>query len=109
GGRGDSFTAAVAHRDKDAAVLDCMVEVRAPFDPDAATRDICAVLKNYGCRKTVADNYAGEWTVSALRRHRRQLPDANRDRLAACTPTATAAARRFSATRCRCSPAAGTA
>jgi hypothetical protein len=49
GGLGDSFTAAVAHRDADGwCVLDCLNETVAPFDPAQATAEIAATLKAYG-------------------------------------------------------------
>jgi hypothetical protein len=45
GGAKDSFTAAVAHAEGDTAVLDCLVEVKAPFNPDEAAAQIADVLK----------------------------------------------------------------
>ena len=45
GGRGDSFTCGIAHAEGQTAVLDCLIEIRSPFDPDIATRDIAIVLK----------------------------------------------------------------
>jgi hypothetical protein len=80
GGRHDSFSAAVTHKEKDTAVLDCLIEVKAPFDPEVATRDICAVLKSYNVRRTTADKYAGEWTVSAFARNGVTLANSDRDR-----------------------------
>jgi hypothetical protein len=80
GGRGDSFTAAVAHRDGDTVVLDALVEIKAPFNPDLATRDIAIVLHSYGLRKTVADRYAAQWVVSAFARNNVDLFHSERDR-----------------------------
>jgi hypothetical protein len=44
GGVRDSFTCAICHTEGDVEVLDCLVEVRAPFNPQSATQQISAVL-----------------------------------------------------------------
>ena len=83
GGIGDSFTCAVAHRDADGkAILDCLHEVRAPFDPAVATREIAATLKAYGVTKVVADKYAAQWPVSEFSRNNVTLEHSERDRSA---------------------------
>ena len=63
GGSSDSMTLAVAHRDKVSgnAVLDCVREVRAPFNPSDATWELAQTLKQYGVTKTRGDRYAGAW------------------------------------------------
>jgi hypothetical protein len=43
GGSADSMTMAIAHKDKDIAVLDCVREVRPPFSPESVTRDFAIV------------------------------------------------------------------
>ena len=43
-----------------------LVEIKAPFNPDVATKDIAIVLKSYGLSKTTADHYAAQWVVSAF-------------------------------------------
>jgi hypothetical protein len=49
GGVGDSYTAAVAHRDAEGrCMLDCLRKTLAPFDPAQATAEIAKVLKAYG-------------------------------------------------------------
>lgn len=80
GGRGDSFTAGIAHAEGQTAVLDCLIEIRAPFDPDIATRDVAIVLKSYGLSKTIADHYAAGWTVSAFARNGVKLDHSERNR-----------------------------
>ena len=80
GGRGDSFTAAIAHAEGQTAVLDCLIEIRSPFDPDVATRDISIVLKCYGLSKTTADHYAAGWIVSAFARNGVKLEHSERNR-----------------------------
>ena len=61
GGSADSMTLAIAHREGEVAVLDCVREVKPPFSPEVVTRDFAAVLKSYRIRKVVGDRYAGEW------------------------------------------------
>jgi hypothetical protein len=80
GGRGDSYAAAVAHAEGSTVVLDCLVEIKAPFDPDTATRDIAAVLKSYGLTRTTADHYAAGWVVGAFARCGVKLENSDRDR-----------------------------
>ena len=55
------MTLAIAHHDDGVAVLDCVREVRAPFQPEAVVEDFCATLAAYGVAKVTGDRYAGEW------------------------------------------------
>jgi hypothetical protein len=80
GGVRDSFTCAVAHTEGDAEVLDCLVELRAPLNPQSATREICAVLKGYGLSRTVGDRYSAEWVKSAFAVHRIKYDHSEHDR-----------------------------
>jgi hypothetical protein len=82
GGSGDSFTMAIAHAEGDAAVLDCLVEIHAPFNPDDATLRIAATLKSYKISSTVADRYAAQWPVSSFDRNGIKLEHSERDRSA---------------------------
>jgi hypothetical protein len=45
GGRGDSFTAAIAHGEGSAVILDCLYEKRAPFDPSGVVAEIADLLR----------------------------------------------------------------
>jgi hypothetical protein len=54
------MTLAIAHHDDGVAVLDCVREVRAPFQPEAVVEDFCKTLV-YGVAKVTGDRYAGEW------------------------------------------------
>ncbi len=71
GGSSDSFTLAIAHRDTVAgkAVLDCIREIKAPFSPDEATREMAETLVRYGLRSVTGDRYAGEWPRERFRVH----------------------------------------
>jgi hypothetical protein len=68
GGSRDSFTAAIAHDEGNISVLDCVIEIKAPFNPTSATEQIAATLKSYGLSQTVGDKYAAQWVVDAFRK-----------------------------------------
>jgi len=91
GGARDGFTAAIVHDENGIAVLDCLVEIKAPFNPTSAVAQIAAVLKSYGLSETVGDRYAAQWVVDAF---------AN---AGSGTSTLSATGRRFIWMRCRCS------
>jgi hypothetical protein len=62
GGSSDAFALAIAHRESSGAiVLDCICEVRAPFQPKAVVEDYCRTLKSYGIGTVHGDRYAGSW------------------------------------------------
>jgi len=69
GGQGDSFTAAIAHKEDDAAVLDRLIEIRPPFNSETATAEIATALKQYNCHHTIGDKYGANWVVDAFRRY----------------------------------------
>ena len=65
GGANDAFTLAVAHlRDNSVGVLDAVLEVRPPFDPDVAVMECAQLLNRFGVKRVVGDRYAGMWPVS---------------------------------------------
>jgi hypothetical protein len=66
GGARDSFTGAVAHLEHNVAVLDALVEIRAPFSPAAATAQIVTMLKSYGLTRTRGDKYGREWVTEGF-------------------------------------------
>jgi len=66
GGSKDSFTMAVCHDEGNAAIVDCIVEIRAPFNPTSATEQMASVLKSYGLAETTGDRYAAAWVVDAF-------------------------------------------
>jgi hypothetical protein len=66
GGARDSFACAIAHDEDGVAVLDCLVEIKAPFNPTSATEQIAQTLKSYGITETVGDKYAAQWVVDAF-------------------------------------------
>lgn len=60
GGSADSFTLAIAHRDADFLILDCIREVKPPFSPQSVAEEYAGVLKSYRLTKISGDRYAGE-------------------------------------------------
>ena len=75
-----SFTAAIAHAENNVAVLDCLVEVKPPFNPDVATAQVSHALKAYRCHTTVGDKYAAQWVVQAFRKCGINYQYSDRDR-----------------------------
>jgi hypothetical protein len=67
GGSQDAFTLAVAHRDGERGVLDCVRVVQPPFSPDEVVREFAAVLRSYGVHSVTGDRYAGEWPRERFR------------------------------------------
>jgi hypothetical protein len=68
GGSGqDSFTAAVAHADANGdIVLDCLIEIRPPYSPTAAVKQVVGMFKQYGLNHCVGDRYSALWTVEGF-------------------------------------------
>jgi len=67
GGSGkDSFTAAVAHNEGGSAMLDCLIEIKPPFNPVEAVDQVAAMLRSYNLTEVTGDAYAAEWVVSAF-------------------------------------------
>jgi hypothetical protein len=69
GGASDSMCLAIAHQDGGRGVLDALLEIRPPFDPDIAVADCSVLLKRYGITRIVGDHYAGLWPVARFREH----------------------------------------
>lgn len=71
GGRQDSMTLAVAHKDSvtNKTVLDVLRESKPPFRPETVTEEFSQVLKEYEVSQIQSDRYAGEWVTSAFQNH----------------------------------------
>lgn len=82
GGAKDSFTCAVAHQENEISVLDCLLEIKAPFDPDSATKQVAALIKSYKLSDCTGDRYAAEWVRSAFERCGVNYTHSQRDRSA---------------------------
>jgi hypothetical protein len=66
GGSSDSMVYAVGHLDDDILVVDCVREIKAPFDPESATEEIAQLLALYKIDETTGDRYSGRWCAQAF-------------------------------------------
>jgi hypothetical protein len=82
GAGGDSFTGAVAHREADGClVLDCIIEVEAPFGPSDAIDRVAEMFKRYGVRNVRGDRFAVGFTIEGfLERHGIDYEATDKDR-----------------------------
>jgi hypothetical protein len=69
GGGVDSFALAVAHKEGDLGVLDCLREVRPPLSPEGVIVEFADLLKQYKITKVVGDRYGGEFPREQFRKH----------------------------------------
>ena len=69
GGSNDSMTMAIAHRENDVIILDCVRERFPPFSPDEVTKEFAAVIKSYHLSTVRGDRYAAEWPVERFDAH----------------------------------------
>lgn len=61
GGSQDSMTLAIAHVDGATRILDCVLEVKPPFEPSVVVATFCETVRAYRCTEVVGDHYGGEW------------------------------------------------
>lgn len=81
GGRNDSFTAAIAHREKDGTIiLDALFEAKSPFNPSAVVSEIASLLREYGCYQITGDRFGAEWVVDAFAKVGIRYIQSERDR-----------------------------
>jgi hypothetical protein len=67
GGSNDSMTCAIGHLEGEhLAVVDCLREVTAPFDPESTVDEFVQLLSRYGLSKTNGDAYAAAWVRTAF-------------------------------------------
>jgi hypothetical protein len=79
GGLVDAMTLAVGHLDRNAmCVLDALIEVRPPFDPEQAVAQCALLLRRYGVATVTADKYAGEWPRARFAEHGIELTQSAR-------------------------------
>src|SRR4051794_13671971 len=60
-GGGDSMTMAIAHAERDIAVLDVVREVKPPFVPSSVCTELSEVMKAYGISRAEADKWGSEF------------------------------------------------
>jgi hypothetical protein len=69
GGSNDAMTLAISHNERNRAILDCVLERKAPFNPDAVTWEFAQTLKSYRVSTVTGDRYAGEWPRERFQAH----------------------------------------
>jgi hypothetical protein len=69
GGSNDAMTLAISHPEGNRSVLDCVLERKAPFNPDAVTLEFAQTLKSYRVSTVTGDRYAGEWPRERFQAH----------------------------------------
>ena len=82
GGSRDSFTMAVAHAEGNSVTLDCLVEIKPPFNPTEAVAHIADALRSYQLHRTTGDKYAAGWVIEAFTRCGIRYEHSERDRSA---------------------------
>jgi hypothetical protein len=80
GGRNDSMVLAIAHGEKNRAVLDLVREVRAPFSPEEAVKEFSELLKAYRVSEVRGDRYSASWVSEAFERNRVRYLASDRSR-----------------------------
>jgi hypothetical protein len=69
GGKSDSMTMAIAHKEGATCILDVIREAKPPFSPEATVEEFSRLLKVYRCTSVFGDRYAGMWPVEQFHRH----------------------------------------
>jgi hypothetical protein len=69
GGGKDAYSMAIAHREGDKFVLDCLKYRDPPFDPFAVTEEFAGVFKDYWVTSIYGDKYTGTWVEQAFRQY----------------------------------------
>ena len=82
GGGRDAFTVAIAHRQGERIIVDCVRAWTPPFNPSGVVEEAAALLKSYRCREVTGDRYAGEWPRESFRSHSIEYIVADLDRSA---------------------------
>jgi hypothetical protein len=65
----DSAALAIAHKEGDIAVLDCLREIRPPFSPQAAVAEFVGIAKRYQLIKVTGDRWAPGFVAEGFGRH----------------------------------------
>jgi hypothetical protein len=63
-------------------VLDCILEIKAPFNPTSAAQQIANLLKSYNITSTVGDRYGAQWIVDGFAAFGIRYQHSERDRSA---------------------------
>ena len=69
GSGGDSFAAAISHREGDRIIIDCVRERRPPFSPSAVIEELVPLLRSYRISRVVGDRWAGGFPPEQFQQH----------------------------------------
>jgi hypothetical protein len=70
GGRSDSFTVAIGHRDaEDRVIVDVLRAWKPPFNPSGVVEEAASLLLTYNVTSVTGDRYGGEWPRESFRSH----------------------------------------
>jgi hypothetical protein len=69
GAGGDSFSLAVAHREGDVAALDCVREIRPPFSPENAVRELAETCRRFRLARVTGDRFSGDFVREQFRKN----------------------------------------
>jgi Phage Terminase len=61
----DSYTLAIAHKDGEQYILDCVRGTRGKFDPQQVTQEYADLTKQYGIGTVTGESYSAQWVASA--------------------------------------------
>jgi hypothetical protein len=83
GGVSDAMTLAIGHLSGgDTCVLDAIIDIRPPFDPEQAVMQCAMLLRRYGVSTVTGDHYAGEWPKARFAEHGIELVQSARPKSA---------------------------
>ena len=68
-----AFTLAIAHREREVAVVDCVRERRPPFSPEAVVEEFSGLLQSYGLHEVVGRSLWRGVAAGAVRQARHHL------------------------------------
>jgi hypothetical protein len=64
------MTMAIAHREGDRAVLDCIRERTPPFSPEEVVAEFATLLNSYRVKTVFGDRWGGTWPAERFEVHR---------------------------------------
>jgi hypothetical protein len=67
GGRSDSYTMTIGHREGEKFVADVVTGVPPKFNPGEVTERFAQIVRTYRCTRVTGDNYGAEWVADAWR------------------------------------------
>ena len=66
GGANDAFTLAIAHRENETIILDCLVERKPPFNPNEVVAELSKTLRQYGLTSCQGDHYSAGFVTGTF-------------------------------------------